>query len=197
MIESQLWQKFKRGDEEAFSRIYHDHYNLLFNYLNKICGNESLSHDCIQDIFLKLWKDRKKLGEVKSIRFYLLASVRRDILRKIKKSRSQDERKNEIAYEQPEIMFSEEEIVIHRENSDEQKRQIAEVLNALPKRQKEAVYLKYYEDLSYEEVAAVMNLNYQSVVNLIYKAFKVLRNSELLKMMSKLQMILVAYRLLS
>jgi DNA-directed RNA polymerase specialized sigma subunit, sigma24 homolog len=45
-----------------------------------------------------------------------------------------------------------------------------------PPRQKEIIYLKYYMNLSYEEVSEVMNINYQAARNLVYQSIKVLKN---------------------
>ncbi len=190
MNEYHLWKKFKEGDKEAFSEIYYDNYNALYNYLNKIGGNISLTEDCIQDLFLNLWRTRKKLAAVQSIKSYLLASARRDLIKKIQKNRKIEHHSKEIFLEEPNLSFSEEEIVINLETSNEEKNKITKALNSLPKRQKEAIYLKYYEGLSYEEVADLMGVNYQSVINLIYKAFKALRNNNLLKIISRLHIVL-------
>lgn len=189
MIELHVWEKFKEGDKEAFSEIYLDNYNILYNYLNKIGGDAFLTDDCIQDVFLNLWKSRKKLGEVQSVKSYLLASARRDILKKIQKNRRTGLQANEVLLGEPSLLFSEEEIVVGNEVSAEKKKKIIEALNELPKRQREAIYLKYYEELSYDEVANMMNLNYQSVINLTYKAFKVLRGNKFLKNISRVRVV--------
>ena len=181
MTEKQLWQRFKEGSEEAFSSIYHTHYNVLYNYLNKIGRDENLSNDCIQDLFFKLWRDREKLGDVQSIKFYLLTSARRAILKKIKKERAFDKKIKAAGYHETDITFAQEELLIQDEEADELKKKIADLLNSLPKRQKEAIYLKYYEGLSYDEVAELMEVNYQSVVNLIYKAFQAFKKHDLLQ----------------
>jgi RNA polymerase sigma factor (sigma-70 family) len=57
---------------------------------------------------------------------------------------------------------------------------LASLLNELPARQKEAIYLRYYEDMEYKQIAEIMNVNYQSVLNLIQKALNKLRAEQLL-----------------
>jgi len=52
---------------------------------------------------------------------------------------------------------------------------MSKLLNKLPKRQKEAIYLKYYSGLKATEISEVMNINYQSVVNILHKALKNLK----------------------
>jgi len=178
-----LWKRFKEGDEKALEEIYFDNYNLLYNYLNKLGGNTALTEDCIQDIFLKLWKSRKTLGAVQSVKSYLLAIARREIIRKIRKKRQHELSVAGSFKEEINIKFSAEEIIIDSEASEEKRRRVSAALNSLPDRQREAIYLKYYEGLSYDEVAYSMGVNYQSVVNLIYKAFKALRKSDLLRML--------------
>ena len=55
------------------------------------------------------------------------------------------------------------------------KTNLPKILNGLPKRQKEAIYLKYYSGLKAKEIAKIMNINYQSVINLLFKAIKSLK----------------------
>jgi RNA polymerase sigma factor (sigma-70 family) len=57
---------------------------------------------------------------------------------------------------------------------------ITALLNELPKRQKEVIYLHYFEEMDYNQIAAVMGINYQSVLNLTQKALQKLRSADLL-----------------
>src|SRR3989337_3604546 len=77
------WYAFKAGDKEAFSRIYHQHVNALLKYGYKIHKNRSLVEDCVQDLFIELWKTRTNLSDTTSIKFYLFQAVRCKIIRKI------------------------------------------------------------------------------------------------------------------
>lgn len=61
---------------------------------------------------------------------------------------------------------------------------LLEMLNTLPKRQREVLYLRYYDQLSLAEVAEVLSITYQGTVNTVYKAIKALRTHESLGQIS-------------
>ena len=73
------------------------------------------------------------------------------------------------------IQFTPEEIMTHQESETFKNKNISILLNKLPKRQKEAIYLKYYSGLNTHDIANIMELNYQSAANTIHKAIKNLR----------------------
>jgi hypothetical protein len=66
------------------------------------------------------------------------------------------------------IQFTKEELITNQETESYKKKNIEVLLNKLPKRQKEAIYLKYYSELKTAEIAEIMNINYQSVVNTLH-----------------------------
>jgi RNA polymerase sigma factor (sigma-70 family) len=174
MDELQCWNDFKKGDKKAFSVIYFNHYNSLYQYALKICGNQETVKDVIHELFLKLWTNRKGLSEPQSLRFYLLKALKRDIVRKLIKD------KNRIILHKKfvdvDFEFSPEEVIIHTEADTAQKKLFFDLLNSLPPRQKEALYLKYYEGLTNDEIAEVMSMNYQSVANLLFRGLKTLKD---------------------
>ena len=73
------------------------------------------------------------------------------------------------------IQFTAEELITNKETESFRTKNISKLLNKLPKRQKEAIYLKYYSGLKATEIAEIMDINYQSVVNILYKALKNLK----------------------
>ncbi|GAA4457017.1 sigma-70 family RNA polymerase sigma factor [Nibrella saemangeumensis] len=170
-----LWKRFKEGSQEAFSRIYFAHYRTLYNYGYNLFADRDFLKDTLQEFFLDLWQDREHLADVQSVRFYLLVSIRRKILYNLKKHRREplfsvdDEAENYTSAPSPEsdLILEETEQHTHSELTKE--------LNRLPLRQKEAIYLKYFQDLSYPEITEVMQLQYQTVRDLIYKGIKNLR----------------------
>ena len=73
------------------------------------------------------------------------------------------------------IVFSQEEIIIKAEVNAEKKRFVQNIINQLSKRQKKVIILKYYEEMEYADIAGIMNINYQSVVNLVHSAKKAMK----------------------
>ncbi len=175
MGDIQLWERFKSGDKEALSQIFHDHIKILYKYGHKFSRDQQLVEDCIQDLFLEIWQRRENLGSTDSIKRYLLGSLRRKIIRKDQRVKKHLSDKVEMDEYNFEVEFTCEKLLIDQEISAENKAKINRGLSQLSKRQKEAIYLKYYADLDYQEVSEIMSLNYQSTRNIIHSSLKKLR----------------------
>lgn len=173
--EEQLWKSFKDGDLLAYERIYNLYYQDLYLYGLKLCSSQDLVRDSIQALFVAIWDRKEHLDEVRSIKAYLLASLRRKILKKLRENRSinssfpiQDEIMNT-------VQISIEESIIQSELEEFQIKALQEALECLPERQKEILFLKYYNGMSYEEIEEILSINYQSIRNHIYRALQKLR----------------------
>lgn len=169
-----VWKALKNGDLNAFSILYKTYYPRLYNYGIKISRNIPLTEDTLQDFFLYVYEHRKNLSDLDSIAPYLFSSYRRHLIKTLKKKAkivSFDEMDVKII----DIKFTPEEILTHQESETFKNKNITLLLNKLPKRQKEAIYLKYYSGLSTNDIAKIMELNYQSAANTIHKAIKNLR----------------------
>jgi RNA polymerase sigma factor (sigma-70 family) len=131
--------------------------------------------DCLQELFALLWDRRERLSEVTCVNYYLFKSYRRLLMNKLtlgKKfliSLSDKE-----AYEF-DFTPSTEDALIEEEWEIERNRKVRNSLNGLTKRQREAIFLKFFNQLSYHEVAAIMDLHVDSVYNLISKSIDILR----------------------
>src|SRR5690606_8069444 len=112
---SALWERFKKGDEEAFKAIYFEYHHLLLQYALTISNDEQVSHDAIQDLFSNLWHNRRNLGQAVSVKAYLLSSLRRGVLLKLKNIRRKQVLAVELFTFHPDIEFSPEMIMIRKE----------------------------------------------------------------------------------
>jgi RNA polymerase sigma factor (sigma-70 family) len=174
MEDKQLWQQLKDGREDALERVYREHVDALLRYGYQFTTDVSLIEDCVHDLFVNLWRNRQGLGENDSIRPYLLVALRRRIMRQTQRGQ-----KTQHAPDAESMDFaavpSIDEAIIGQEISEEQAAQIKSAMEQLSKRQREALYLKYYEGMSYEEICEALDINYQSVRNLVFAGIKALR----------------------
>jgi len=185
LVDFNLWTALKSGDLKAFSTLYKVYYPLLHNYGLKISNNNiGLTEDCLQDFFLYIYQHRENLADLNSIKPYLFVSFRRSLFREMKKSLKKVNFDKEEDFF-IEINFSAEELMIEQEIVCFKQKSIVKLLNELSSRQKEVLYLKYYSDLSIDEIANVLEINYQSVLNLIHKGIKKLREKALLSELLK------------
>lgn len=173
----QLWNLFKDGDLEAWEELFFLFYKDLYGYGLKLSAQPEMTKDCIHELFVELWDRRDHLSEATSVKAYLLASLRRKILRKKKKNRKSSGDIENIEEEvSNKIQFSPEDIIIQRESHKEELETLYEALEYLPDRQKEVLYLRYFNGMSYDEIENILGINYQSIRNHVYRATKRLKS---------------------
>jgi RNA polymerase sigma factor (sigma-70 family) len=173
--DQELWKDFKGGCEQTFSYIFHKHYSFLYNYGSKLTTDKDLIKDSIQELFIILWESRTRLGDTMSIKFYLLKSFRRHVIRTLTANNKHIDKNHLLENYEFEKVASYEKDLIENQTCIEQQEHLQHALNRLSPRQKEVVYLKFYENMSYHEITELTSLNYQSVRNYIHQAIQALR----------------------
>ena len=169
----ELSRLIQGGDGEAFSELFRRHYNALYQYGMSFYASEAFIKDCIQTLFLRLWRKKERyLKDIQSPKAYLLISLRRIILRDKKKRAARKERNSEYARDFSEEIRTIEQRIIAREITAEHKALLETALNSLTKRQKEAFVLRLHQGLDNDEIAYVMDITKGRVEDLIYHATK-------------------------
>jgi RNA polymerase sigma factor (sigma-70 family) len=166
-----LWESFRKGDKDAFAALFREHYETLFRFGNKFTTDTELLEDSIQELFIELWQAKSETP-VLSVKAYLLKSLKYKLLKVFRqKGKTLPLLDNgDVAFE-----WSHETFLIIEQETAEKKQLVLNALGRLSNRQKEIIYLKYYQNLSYEEVSEIMNINYQVARNLLYQAIKSLK----------------------
>lgn len=174
------WERFCKGDREALGIIYRGHIDDLYHYGMNFCRDSERVKDCLQDLFQCLWLNREHISmEVKNIRYYLISCLRRRLLRSLEKSRRNYTEAPGDSFDF-ELIPPREDIIIQNETYNQQLTQLLEGISILSRRQREAIYLRFYQNLSYAEIAKLMFMKVESVYNLISKAIGLLKNRVLL-----------------
>lgn len=169
-----IWKALKEGDLRAFSTLFEIYYPQLYSYGLKISKNISITEDSLQDFFLYIYDHRENLSDLDKIAPYLFTAYKRFLINVIKKEKKIT--KTDFSQEDVlDIQFNAEELITNKETGNFRTKNIPTLLNKLPKRQKEAIYLKYYSGLKATEIAEIMDINYQSVVSILHKAIKNLK----------------------
>lgn len=172
--DTELWQAFKRGDRDAFAQLYNLYIEDLLSYGYRVTSDRQLIRDSVQDIFLYLWQTRSNLSDTDSIRFYLYRSLRNKIVRNIEKNKHTTIDSAHL-FENIIGVLSVEDDIITSEQLSEQLLKLKRAIQELPKRQQEIIQLRYYHDFSLEEIAEIMQINNQSVRNLLHRTIAELR----------------------
>jgi RNA polymerase sigma-70 factor (ECF subfamily) len=173
-----LWLQFRNGDKEAYARLYQRFAIDLVCYGGKICNDPEMVKDAIQDLFVELWQSRENLSPAESIKFYLLRALRYKLIRAEKKRQQQ----NPLAVIYSKNTFNRFEVsvesaIIDKESRESQVNRLRKAVHSLTKRQQEVIQLRFYHGLSHEQIAQLMNMNYQSVSNLVYSALSSIRKN--------------------
>ncbi|MBB6004128.1 RNA polymerase sigma factor [Arcicella rosea] len=173
---AQLWIRFRSGDGDAFDSIAALRYRELYNYATRFTKDTELVKDCIQDLFLELWSRRENLVENPYVTVYLIKSLRNNLLRKLK---IQKRLGNSVDIQDDTYAFTDgltvESEWIAEEFLHESEQTIRQAIAQLPKRQQEVIFLKYYEGLSNEEIASIMDIEKQTVANFLYRSLTQLK----------------------
>lgn len=173
--DNELWLEFKNGSKDALEAMFYKYYSELYRYAVRFSGSRQIAEDHIQSLYLNIWERREYLGEVVSVKTYLWTALRRSIISNKKKlKREQDSFAEESEYELG-IHLSAEEIIIQKEWKEEEQHFLYRAIESLNSRQKEILYLKYFEGLSYDEIEKITSLNYQTIRNYVYESIKVLK----------------------
>jgi DNA-directed RNA polymerase specialized sigma24 family protein len=150
--DAMTWALFKSGDDESLNVLLSRYFRPLLHYGSKFSKDRSLVEDVIQDLFLDFLEKRTHLGNPVSVKNYLFKCLRNNLIRAVK------------------------ETMVHVE-STELTSKITRFFSFLTKRQKEVLFLRYYENLDNDEIAEMMGISKQSVSNLLLKSVNVLREN--------------------
>lgn len=166
-----LWEAYQKGDHESFALLFRRYYEPLIQYGSKLTSNNDLLEDCIQELFTELWQNKSQT-QVQSVKAYLFKSLKYKLYRAHQKRTTGpfNENFNESLFE-----LSHENFLVGREQDAEKTARVLKALEQLSNRQKEIIYLKFYQELNYDEVSEIMNINYQAARNLLYQSIKSLK----------------------
>ena len=169
-----LIKRLQQGDETALASLMRMYYDDLYHYASRFTIDRGLIKDCIQEVFISLWQRRETIGAIISPQYYFLRAIKNKTLKALHKKANHESAASVEEYEF-QYEFSVEKIIIEKQISEEKGRRLRKTLSQLSKRQKEIIYLKYYQHLDHGQIAELMNVTRQSVYNLLHEAIQKLR----------------------
>ena len=169
-----LWEELRMGDKDAFSALFVRFYADLYAYALKLTKEETLSQDIVQELFLNIWQSHQRIQVLESIKPFLLRCTKNLIIDYWRKEKTIERTNQNLTQE--EIEFSQEDFRISNEESAEQRGKVLAMLNTLPDRVKEAIYLRYFTGLNYTEIARVMDVNVQTARNFVHRGIRQMKD---------------------
>lgn len=171
LSDNQLWDQLREGHQPAYLAIYEQYADTLYKYGAKFTPDREQLLDCLHDLFLDLWERRQHLGATDSIKFYLFRALRRRIAQSSASVYVNKEEASTLPMDSSEFQW------MIDEAADERRYYLQQTIESLPKRQREAIYLRYFNNFTFEEIAGIMKIDVRSAQNLTYKALAKLRVS--------------------
>jgi RNA polymerase sigma factor (sigma-70 family) len=175
LSDDKIWRKFKLGDEGAFVYIYEKYFDGLVIFSYQFTQDRELIKDTIQDLFIYLRDKRSNLSDTNSIKRYLYKSCRNNLIRSLKQMHV-----NEPLADLEKGFFlptgSSEDNLINQQVLKTKERSLKNAIANLSVREREIIYLFYFENLDYQQIAELIGYQeVKSVRSLLYKAIKKLR----------------------
>jgi len=170
------WRAFVAGDERIFERVYHTFFDAFYNYGRKYTSNTALVEDTIHDLFVRFWKNRANLNEPPSLKNYLFRAFRNHMFDRLRVDGKYvtDELGDHYKFD---LAPSPEETRVMNEHEKAVHTQLATAMKQVSDRQREALFLRFYAALSYEEIAATMGITVKATYKLMARSIDAMRKT--------------------
>ena len=193
--ETKVWENFKRSNAEAYEAIYQCYYDQLYNYGRKFTSDYFLIEDSIQQLFVNLWKNKTKLATPPSVKNYLYKSFRTTLFKQLKRA-------SHNVYYRPDahpfmVSLSTEAQLIQSEQQAELRAWLQMAIKSLSDHQREAIFLKFYDQLSYQEISEVMQIEVRSAYDLVHKGLARLRKIRTIRSIPLISWVLLLMMMLN
>lgn len=166
--DSALLAAAAQGDEKAFSGLVTRHYDLIYRVVWRVTSGHADTEDIVQDAFLKLWNNPAQVRQSAALRGWLIrVATNLAIDRARRKQASNIDDQPEIAASGPDAL---DQVLGDRSASD-----INSALARLPERQRLALSLVYFENMSNIEAAAAMEISVEAIESLLARGRRALK----------------------
>lgn len=180
-MENEIWERFKDGNQIAFRLLYEKYSSLLYVYGMKIACDRELVNDCISELFIYLYEKRRTISTPINIKAYLMVALKRRIQAQMKKTSKENSRIIRLDnYGSFNLIIDMKETMENTDLKEEQLVALQKAIMCLTSRQREVLYLRYYKNMSVSEVAEIVGICKQAVMNVSSLALSRLRDNEYL-----------------
>ena len=161
---------------ENIASLYNRYVDDLYTYALYLGFEKGIILDAIHDVFCKFAADEKRLQDVSNVKFYLFKSLKNRIYDIYKAQKKYIGLSTIDAQDAPfNIQVNIEEQLIDKEEQQQIKDQLSEMLDSLTERQREVVYLRYVQEYDYAQISELLNISIHGCRKLLSKAMQNLR----------------------
>ena len=177
LLDAELADRIRNGDSRAFEDLFFKYHTDLNNFAISITKSRELARDGVQDVFFRIWRNKKELNVHNSIRVYIFQAVKNKCLNLIEKQNNQIKLRDNFRIQQSnklEIEFN-----LDSALSVEQQaliKAIWEAVDRMPERRRMVFYLHRKNGFKYKEIAKILSISRKTVENHMGQALKFLRS---------------------
>lgn len=167
LSDDELVEQIKSGDEQAAEELIKRYYTSILRYCKWHCSSVEKAEDLTQETFYKLFRNISEYRGKKKFKAYLYTIANRLCI---------DESRKASFYplEDEETLVDECNEILRLEDKEE----ITYLLNTLSSEQREAIILRFGEQLSFEEIAKVMGCNMRTAQSRVRNGLKIMRKEQ-------------------
>lgn len=169
-----LRDRFVEGDDGAFAEIYRIYARELYAFGIFLRAKTEIIEDALHDVFVELYQRREKLAGIQNLKVYLMVAFKNRLFYLRKKEQISIEITDRQAYFYSDSNYMET-LMEYEDSLLETNRTVKKVMSELNAHQQEVLYHRFIEGLTIDEIALLMNINYQSVKNLLHRSIKKIR----------------------
>ncbi len=169
--EASLVAEIREGNQKAWDAVTRTLFHPLFFFVNEMVHNQEIAEELVQDVFVNFWVKRKNLNITTSLKAYLYRAARNHTLNFIKRRKFEQDYQKKLA----ETATFESNDTEDKVTFSELEKQLATAIENLPDNCRDIFKLSRYEEMTYKEIAEVLNIPPRSVHYQIGLALKELR----------------------
>ena len=156
LTDEQLVRKYIDGNNKAFDTLLHRHKSRLYSYIIRIVKNKDLAEDIFQETFVKIIMTLRQGRYIESGKFSAwLSRIAHNLIivhfrqEKAENNMSSDDEDTNLLNRRDLCEENIEDIMVN----DQIKADVRRIIDALPDPQKEVLVMRYYNDMSFKEIA--------------------------------------------
>lgn len=157
--EKKYLQALVDGDREAFAAIYERYAGKCLRFVISLTNDEDLAKDITHDVFIKVWKYRKRISGIDSFNSYLFRMMKNAVL----DASERDHIARLSICEKYKVDNDEQEIADDELNADTLRRIVLESLNGMPDQRRKVFMMSRFKGVSNAEIAERMGLSIRTV----------------------------------
>lgn len=177
LTDKELWNSIRDNNEEALVQLFQRYYFVLIKTGFHYVPDSELSKDAVNDVFFNLWRNRESLSDVDNVKAYLTTSFRNQLFMLVRRDLKEKDRLHQWHQTEEVVALPYEELIVRLQIEEEQKARLQTALAGLSPRQQQYLRLKFYEGLSYEQIASETGQSLKTIYNTTYEAIKALRRA--------------------